>query len=95
MNIVSEVSTITAYDINGDTIAGAFQPDGVHTWRLYLTNKLIPNDHHRCHPIVCNQTDALQWVTVIASLYERAVPPVYHLNGSDYSGITADLGEDR
>lgn len=94
MNIVTEATSITAYTPTMHAITGAFQPAGTQTWRLYITD-LLATDHHRCHPVVCNQTDALQWVTVIASLYERAVPPVYHLNGSDYSGATADLGEDR
>lgn len=85
MNIVTEPDNITAYDSNNKVIVGAFQPEGVHTWRLYLTTLLL-HEHHRCHPVVCNQADALQWVQVIAALYERSMPPAYHLNGSDYSG---------
>jgi|JI9StandDraft_2_1071091.scaffolds.fasta_scaffold11750_4 hypothetical protein len=90
MNIVSDAASITAYDPNGEVFAGAFQPEGVETWRLYLTRILL-TEHHRCHPVVCNRADALQWVTVIASLYEAANPPTRHLNGADYSGIAAHL----
>mgnify|MGYP007086569103 CR=1 FL=1 len=90
MNIVSDTTSLTALDCNGNIIAGAFQPRGIGTWRLYLTAKLV-SEHHRCHPVVCTREDALQWVQVIAQLYDRANPPAYHLNGADYSGITAHL----
>lgn len=86
MNISSDATSLTALDCNGNIIAGAFQPQGVGTWRLYLTNRLL-SEHHRCHPVVCTREDALQWVSVIANLYEKSLPPTYHLNGSDYSGI--------
>lgn len=93
MNIISEPTSITALDCNGNAIAGAFQPDGVLTWRLYLTNKLV-KEHHRCHPVVCNQTDALQWVTVIAQLYDFTPVERLHLykvDNSDVSGSAAHL----
>lgn len=90
MNIVSDATSLAALDSNQHVIAGAYQPNGVGTWRLYLTDKLV-TEYHRCHPVVCNKADALQWVTIIARLYEAAHPPTRHLNGADYSGIAAHL----
>lgn len=92
MNIVSDATSLAALDSNQHVIAGAYQPNGVGTWRIYLTDKLL-TEYHRCHPVVCTRQDALQWVTVIAQLYEAAHPPTYHLNGNDYSGIATDLGD--
>lgn len=98
MNIVSDATSLAALDSNQHVIAGAYQPNGVGTWRLYLTDKLV-TEYHRCHPVVCNKADALQWIQVIAQLFDltptQRHPRPAQLPYANYAGIATDLGDDQ
>lgn len=63
-------------DESGATIVGAQMPKGEVVWKLYMTDRLTDDEVHRCHPVVCSRAGALQWVTMIASLYSRATEVV-------------------
>lgn len=93
MNIVSDSvgsPHIVALDPNGREIVGAFQPAGVLTWRLYFTN-ILSQEYHRCHPVVCTREDALQWVTVIAGLYDAAQVAVLAQRTNQAVQLIADI----
>jgi hypothetical protein len=66
---------ISAVDSRGNEIAGAYRPQGLNDWRIYVCKNVIGStgllQPHKVH--ACSRVDATRWVDLIAFYYVKAM----------------------
>lgn len=66
---------VVALTDDGQVIVGAYRPNGLNDWRVYLTKLVVDGlglpQPHKVH--CCSREDAIRWLDFIATLYTKAV----------------------